>query len=214
MERPTRLNAELMGTSFLAQNANKKSLTLNLKFDAARDLFLALVEAADVLVLEELHHRVPDLPHAERQTAGLGPHACGGEAVEVRLPLLCRDVRRIIMAALQHRRAAVDVDDVEPLRPRVDEALGSFEWRGRHLLDSREVAPRHTDDATAVDVDGGIDDHGAMVRAARIAWRSSSSARSTSAAPPRLIWATGCSVAGLITSRGRRSTGSTHAPSM
>jgi len=29
------LNDQLMGTSFLAQNANKKSLTLNLKEDAA-----------------------------------------------------------------------------------------------------------------------------------------------------------------------------------
>ena len=31
------LNQELMGTSFLAQNANKQSLTLNLKLDEARD---------------------------------------------------------------------------------------------------------------------------------------------------------------------------------
>jgi crotonobetainyl-CoA:carnitine CoA-transferase CaiB-like acyl-CoA transferase len=44
------LNAELMGTSFLAQNANKKSLTLNLKTDAAREIFLKLVEKGDVLV--------------------------------------------------------------------------------------------------------------------------------------------------------------------
>jgi CoA:oxalate CoA-transferase len=45
-----KLNAELMGTSFLAQNANKKSITLNLKFDEAKEIFLRLVEAADVLV--------------------------------------------------------------------------------------------------------------------------------------------------------------------
>ena len=44
------LNAELMGTSFLAQNANKKSLTLNLKTDEAREIFLKLVGEADVLV--------------------------------------------------------------------------------------------------------------------------------------------------------------------
>jgi crotonobetainyl-CoA:carnitine CoA-transferase CaiB-like acyl-CoA transferase len=44
------LNADLMGTSFLAQNANKKSLTLNLKFDEAKEIFLRLVDTADVLV--------------------------------------------------------------------------------------------------------------------------------------------------------------------
>jgi CoA:oxalate CoA-transferase len=44
------LNEELMGTSFLAQNANKKSLTLNLKEDAAKEIFRRLVRTADVLV--------------------------------------------------------------------------------------------------------------------------------------------------------------------
>ena len=44
------LNAQLMGTSFLAQNANKRSLTLNLKIDAGRAVFARLVKGADVLV--------------------------------------------------------------------------------------------------------------------------------------------------------------------
>ncbi len=44
------LNQQLMGTSFLAQNANKRSLTLNLKHDEAREIFRALVQTADVLV--------------------------------------------------------------------------------------------------------------------------------------------------------------------
>ena len=44
------LNQELMGTSFLAQNANKKSLTLNLKHDEAREIFRALARRADVIV--------------------------------------------------------------------------------------------------------------------------------------------------------------------
>ena len=44
------LNDRLMGTSFLAQNANKKSLTLNLKEPEAREIFLKLVRTADVVV--------------------------------------------------------------------------------------------------------------------------------------------------------------------
>ena len=44
------LNEQLMGTSFLAQNANKKSMTLNLKSEAGRGIFCKLVETADVLV--------------------------------------------------------------------------------------------------------------------------------------------------------------------
>ena len=44
------LNKRLMGTSFLAQNANKKSLTLNLKDEKAREIFRKLVPTADVLV--------------------------------------------------------------------------------------------------------------------------------------------------------------------
>jgi CoA:oxalate CoA-transferase len=44
------LNDRLMGTSFLAQNANKKSVTLNTKSPEGKDLFKRLVETADVLV--------------------------------------------------------------------------------------------------------------------------------------------------------------------
>ncbi|MFN0157155.1 MAG: CaiB/BaiF CoA transferase family protein [Bacteroidota bacterium] len=44
------LNDQLMGTSFLAQNANKKSLTLNLKEKEAKEIFLKLVKTADIVV--------------------------------------------------------------------------------------------------------------------------------------------------------------------
>jgi CoA:oxalate CoA-transferase len=44
------LNKQLMGTSFLAQNANKKSLTLNLKFEEGKEVFRRLVKTADVVV--------------------------------------------------------------------------------------------------------------------------------------------------------------------
>jgi CoA:oxalate CoA-transferase len=43
-------NQMLMGTSFLAQNANKKSLTLNLKSAIGKEIFKKLTETADVVV--------------------------------------------------------------------------------------------------------------------------------------------------------------------
>jgi crotonobetainyl-CoA:carnitine CoA-transferase CaiB-like acyl-CoA transferase len=44
------LNEKLMGTSFLAQNSNKKSVTLNLKTPEGKEVFRRLVKTADVLV--------------------------------------------------------------------------------------------------------------------------------------------------------------------
>jgi crotonobetainyl-CoA:carnitine CoA-transferase CaiB-like acyl-CoA transferase len=44
------LNQQLMGTSFLAQNTNKKSLTLNLKETDAKEIFRKLIVTADILV--------------------------------------------------------------------------------------------------------------------------------------------------------------------
>jgi crotonobetainyl-CoA:carnitine CoA-transferase CaiB-like acyl-CoA transferase len=43
-------NRKLLGTSFLAQNANKRSLTLNLKTDLGKEVFERLARRADVLV--------------------------------------------------------------------------------------------------------------------------------------------------------------------
>ena len=45
-----KLNAKGMGVSFLAQNAGKKSITLNLKHSEGKDLLKRLVRTADVLV--------------------------------------------------------------------------------------------------------------------------------------------------------------------
>src|SRR6478609_6547354 len=45
-----RLSAELMGASFLAQNANKRSIALDLKAEAGKAVFKRLVAGADVLI--------------------------------------------------------------------------------------------------------------------------------------------------------------------
>ncbi len=44
------LNAQKMGTSFLAQNANKKSVTLNLKAPHGKEIFKKLAKITDVVV--------------------------------------------------------------------------------------------------------------------------------------------------------------------
>ena len=44
------LNRRLMGASFLAQNAGKRSVTLDLKREAGREVFLRLLATADVLL--------------------------------------------------------------------------------------------------------------------------------------------------------------------
>ncbi len=44
------LNARYMGVSFLAQNPGKRSVTVNLKSDAGKAVFLKLVASADVVV--------------------------------------------------------------------------------------------------------------------------------------------------------------------
>ncbi|MFN3305691.1 MAG: CaiB/BaiF CoA transferase family protein [Candidatus Kapaibacteriota bacterium] len=55
----TEYNKMLMGTSFLAQNANKKSCTLNLKDERGREIFKKLVAISDVVV-ENFRPKVMD----------------------------------------------------------------------------------------------------------------------------------------------------------
>lgn len=44
------LNAQLMGTNYLTQNANKRAITLNLKSEKGRDILRRLVRTSDVFV--------------------------------------------------------------------------------------------------------------------------------------------------------------------
>ena len=66
------LNDGLMGTSFLAQNANKKSVTLNLKEPEARELFLRLPPKPDQPELWNGRRRTDDdHPYRHRIRSGL-----------------------------------------------------------------------------------------------------------------------------------------------
>ncbi len=84
------LNAKLMGASFLAQNAQKRSITLDLKHPEGKRVFLALVARADVvlenfrpgvmarlgLAYEELRRTKPDVVYCAISGFGQdGPRA-------------------------------------------------------------------------------------------------------------------------------------------
>jgi CoA:oxalate CoA-transferase len=72
-------NKKLMGTSFLAQNANKKSVTLNLKTPEGKEVFKKLVARADVVVENFRPDVMPRLGLGYPVLAGLNPRLvyCG-----------------------------------------------------------------------------------------------------------------------------------------
>jgi crotonobetainyl-CoA:carnitine CoA-transferase CaiB-like acyl-CoA transferase len=74
-----KLNKMLMGTSFLAQNANKKSLTLNLKAPEGKEIFRKLVATADIVVENFRPDVMPRLGLGYPALAGINPRLvyCG-----------------------------------------------------------------------------------------------------------------------------------------
>jgi formyl-CoA transferase len=72
-------NKMLMGTSFLAQNSNKKSLTLNLKAPEGKEIFRRLVARADVVVENFRPDVMPRLGLGYAALAALNPRLvyCG-----------------------------------------------------------------------------------------------------------------------------------------
>ena len=79
------LSARGMGISFLAQNAGKQSMTLNLKAPAGKAILKRLVRRSDVLV-ENFRPGVMD-------RLGLGPEVLGRTAHGRRGPLTTRSSR-------------------------------------------------------------------------------------------------------------------------
>jgi formyl-CoA transferase len=72
-------NKQLMGTSFLAQNSNKKSVTLNLKAPAGKEVFRKLVAFADVVVENFRPDVMPRLGLGYPELAAVNPRLvyCG-----------------------------------------------------------------------------------------------------------------------------------------
>ena len=68
-----RFNEQLMGTSFLAQNCNKKSLTLNMKIPEGKEIFRTLARTADVLVENFRPGVMERLGFGHEALAGLNP---------------------------------------------------------------------------------------------------------------------------------------------
>jgi crotonobetainyl-CoA:carnitine CoA-transferase CaiB-like acyl-CoA transferase len=67
------LNDQLMGTSFLSQNSNKKSVTLNTKAPEGKEIFKELVKTADVLVENFRPDVMPRLGLGYKVLAELNP---------------------------------------------------------------------------------------------------------------------------------------------
>src|SRR5438093_735884 len=104
-------------------------------------------------------------PDDDARGARLGEALGGVEVADpaARLDLhgeAVRDLADRVDVPGRARARAVDVDDVQPFRTIGNEAFRRLERRRRDLLDRGEVAARHADDASLIDVDRGIDDHG------------------------------------------------------
>ena len=111
-----KLNKQLMGTSFLAQNANKKSVTLNLKAEQGRAIFKALVAEADVVVENFRPDVMPRLGLGYPVLAELNPRLvyCGISGFGQTGPDACKPAYDQIVQGLS---GVMDVNGDERLHP-------------------------------------------------------------------------------------------------
>jgi formyl-CoA transferase len=109
-------NKMLMGTSFLAQNANKKSLTLNLKAPEGKDVFMKLVAKADVVVENFRPDVMPRLGLGYPVLAGFNPKIiyCGISGFGQTGPDACKPAYDQIIQGLS---GVMDVNGDERLHP-------------------------------------------------------------------------------------------------
>jgi CoA:oxalate CoA-transferase len=111
-----KLNKMLMGTSFLAQNANKKSLTLNLKAPEGKEVFKRLVANADVLVENFRPDVMPRLGLGYPTLAEINPRLvyCGISGFGQTGPDACKPAYDQIIQGLS---GVMDVNGDERLHP-------------------------------------------------------------------------------------------------
>ena len=139
-----KLNKMLMGTSFLAQNANKKSVTLNLKAPEGQEVFRKLVAKADVLVENFRPDVMPRLGLGYPVLAGINPRIvyCGISGFGQTGPDAEKPAYDQIIQGLS---GAMDVNGDERLHPLragfpVCDTVGGLERRLRHP--GRPLPPR------------------------------------------------------------------------
>lgn len=112
------LNRGGMGASFLAQNAGKKSITLNLKSNGARAAFMRLVASADVLV-ENFRPGVMDrlgLGYEQLRASAPGLVYCAVSGFGQDGPLAGNPAYDQIVQGLAGVMSVTGTPDVAPLR--------------------------------------------------------------------------------------------------
>jgi len=112
------LNAEKMGASFIAQNAGKRSITINLKSAAGKEAFTALVKSADVLVENFRPGVLARLGFSGEQLLALQPTLvyCAVSGFGATGPLKDRPAYDQIIQGLSGMMSATGTDDTGPMR--------------------------------------------------------------------------------------------------
>lgn len=112
------LNARKMGASFIAQNAGKRSITINLKSAAGKEAFTALVGSADVLVENFRPGVLARLGFSGERLLAIQPTLvyCAVSGFGATGPLKDRPAYDQIIQGLSGMMSATGTDDTGPMR--------------------------------------------------------------------------------------------------